>query len=88
MAVPERNTPALQFATWLRPRSACSPGAAKIVSGGTSFATICTWLFQREHLIANPGRMRKPVVLLGYQFSVYSRIARVALHEKGVPFEE
>ena len=31
--------------------------------------------------------MIKPIVLLGYQFSVYSRIARVALHEKGVPYE-
>lgn len=31
--------------------------------------------------------MRKPVVLRGYQFSVYNRIARVALHEKGVPYE-
>ena len=31
--------------------------------------------------------MRRPVVLRGYRFSVYSHIARVALHEKGVSYE-
>lgn len=31
--------------------------------------------------------MRKPVVLRGYQFSVYNRIARMVLHEKGVTYE-
>lgn len=31
--------------------------------------------------------MKKPVVLRGYQFSVYNRIARVALHEKCVAYE-
>ncbi len=31
--------------------------------------------------------MNKPVVLRGYQFSVYNRIARIALHEKGVSYE-
>ena len=31
--------------------------------------------------------MAKPVVLRGYKFSVYNRIARVALHEKGVSYE-
>lgn len=31
--------------------------------------------------------MRKPVVLRGYQFSVYNRIARMVLHEKGVAYE-
>ena len=31
--------------------------------------------------------MNKLVVLRGYQFSVYNRIARVALHEKGVSYE-
>lgn len=30
--------------------------------------------------------MREPVVLRGYQFSVYNRIARMALHEKGVSY--
>lgn len=31
--------------------------------------------------------MNKPVVLRGYKFSVYNRIARMALHEKGVPYD-
>ncbi|WP_299775941.1 glutathione S-transferase family protein [uncultured Tateyamaria sp.] len=31
--------------------------------------------------------MNKPVVLRGYQFSVYNRIARIALHEKGVSYK-
>ncbi|WP_037317603.1 glutathione S-transferase family protein [Ruegeria halocynthiae] len=31
--------------------------------------------------------MKKTVVLRGYQFSVYNRIARVALHEKGVSYD-
>ncbi|WP_114391299.1 glutathione S-transferase family protein [Notoacmeibacter marinus] len=31
--------------------------------------------------------MNKPVVLRGYSFSVYNRIARVSLHEKGVSYE-
>ena len=31
--------------------------------------------------------MRRPVVLRGYRFSVYNRIARVALHEKGISYE-
>lgn len=31
--------------------------------------------------------MNKPVTLRGYQFSVYNRIARVTLHEKGVSYE-
>jgi glutathione S-transferase len=30
--------------------------------------------------------MEKPVVLRGYQYSVYNRIARVALHEKSVEY--
>ncbi|NVO55240.1 glutathione S-transferase family protein [Rhodobacteraceae bacterium B1Z28] len=31
--------------------------------------------------------MKKPVVLRGYQFSVYNRIVRIALHEKGISYE-
>lgn len=31
--------------------------------------------------------MNKPVVLRGFKFSVYNRIARVSLHEKGVSYE-
>lgn len=31
--------------------------------------------------------MPKPVVLRGYRYSVYNRIARVALHEKGVKYD-
>ncbi|AUH65941.1 glutathione S-transferase family protein [Paracoccus zhejiangensis] len=30
--------------------------------------------------------MRKPVVLRGYQFSAYTRIVRIAMHEKGISF--
>ncbi|MEP1962345.1 glutathione S-transferase family protein [Tateyamaria sp.] len=31
--------------------------------------------------------MTKPIILRGYQYSVYNRIARVTLHEKGVAYE-
>lgn len=31
--------------------------------------------------------MAKPVILRGYRYSVYNRIVRVALHEKGVAYE-
>ena len=31
--------------------------------------------------------MNRPVVLRGYRFSVYNRIARVALHEKGASYD-
>lgn len=45
----------------------------------------CT--FSRTHLANTVFSMKRPIILRGYQYSVYNRIARLALHEKGVAYE-
>lgn len=43
--------------------------------------------FPRIDLRDSLSSMSRPVVLRGYRYSVYNRIARVALHEKGILYE-
>jgi glutathione S-transferase len=43
--------------------------------------------FRSAVLMCKHSAMARPVLLRGYSFSVYNRIARLALHEKGVLYE-
>lgn len=44
-------------------------------------------LFRVRPVKVRVSHMEKPVLLRGYHYSVYTRIARMALHEKGVPHD-